>query len=79
MEAFQWVLAALGALAALFVAGSIIWAVIDVLRQTALNQTTRAVWLFLLFTVPLLGVFAWLYWRPKITSSDPRIQNTLKL
>ncbi|WP_431230593.1 PLD nuclease N-terminal domain-containing protein [Paenarthrobacter nicotinovorans] len=49
--------------------GSIIWAVFDVLGEVRLNQTTRILWVLLLFAVPLLGLLAWLYAKPRLAQS----------
>ena len=73
MEAWQWILAGIGVLAAVFVFGSIIWGIFDVLREDRLDQTTRALWLVAMFILPLFGVIAWLYFMPRL--GDPHEVN----
>ncbi|GGJ18075.1 PLDc N-terminal domain-containing protein [Paenarthrobacter histidinolovorans] len=75
MEVWQWALVLLAAASAAFVMGSIIWAVFDVLGEVRLNQTTRILWVLLLFAVPLLGLLAWLYTKPRLAYSG----NSLRL
>lgn len=67
MEALQWVLPAVAGLSAVFVMGSNIWAIFDVLREDRLDQATRIIWVLLLFAAPLLGLLAWLYAKPRLT------------
>lgn len=69
MEVWQWALVLLAAASAAFVMGSIIWAVFDVLGEVRLNQTTRILWVLLLFAVPLHGLLAWLYAKPRLAQS----------
>ena len=68
MEAWQWILVLSAGASAIFVMGSIIWAVFDVLSEVRLDQTTRVLWVVLLFVLPLLGLLAWLYAKPRLTS-----------
>ena len=75
MEVWQWALVLLAAALAAYVIGSIIWAVFDVLGEVRLNQTTRILWVLLLFAVPLLGLLAWLYTKPRLAHSG----NSLRL
>ncbi|SEI77021.1 Phospholipase_D-nuclease N-terminal [Arthrobacter sp. yr096] len=79
MEPWQWALAALAGLSAVFVMGSIIWAVFDVLRDPSLSQTARIIWVLVLFVVPLLGLMAWLYAKPGLrhTAGGVRLRKTL--
>ncbi|SDW04159.1 Phospholipase_D-nuclease N-terminal [Arthrobacter sp. cf158] len=79
MEPWQWALAALAGLSAVFVMGSIIWAVFDVLRDPSLSQTARIIWVLVLFAVPLLGLMAWLYAKPGLrqTAGGVRLRKTL--
>lgn len=69
VEAWQWVLPTAAGLSAVFVMGSIIWAVFDVLGADRLDQTTRVIWVLLLFVAPLFGLLAWLYVKPRLTGS----------
>ncbi|UKA51983.1 PLD nuclease N-terminal domain-containing protein [Arthrobacter sp. FW305-123] len=59
--------------------GSIAWAVFDVLRDRSLSQTARLMWVLALFAVPLLGLMAWLYAKPRLmhTTGGIRLQKTL--
>ncbi|MDI2036787.1 PLDc N-terminal domain-containing protein [Paenarthrobacter nitroguajacolicus] len=79
MEVWQWILVLLAAAAAVFVMGSIIWAMFDVLREVRLDQTARVLWVLLLFAVPLLGLLAWLYAKPRLADSSDilRLRKTL--
>ncbi|WP_374198923.1 PLDc N-terminal domain-containing protein [Paenarthrobacter sp. AR 02] len=79
MDVWQWGLVLLAAASAVFVMGSIMWAVFDVLGEVRLEQTTRILWVLLLFTVPLLGLLAWPYAKPRLAHSanSPRLRQTL--
>ena len=66
MDAWQWPLVVLAALSALFVMASIVWGIFDVLRDDRLNQTATALWVLLLFVVPLPGILAWLWFRTRL-------------
>ncbi|WP_184737569.1 PLDc N-terminal domain-containing protein [Arthrobacter sp. AZCC_0090] len=59
--------------------GSVIWGVFDVIREDRLDQTAKALWLLLLFVLPLFGIAAWLYAKPRLANSDNslRLRNTL--
>ncbi|WP_394357991.1 PLDc N-terminal domain-containing protein [Paenarthrobacter ureafaciens] len=45
---------------------STLWSIFDVRKDDRLGQTTTALWLLLLLAVPLLGLVAWLYARPRL-------------
>ncbi|MFJ4208525.1 PLDc N-terminal domain-containing protein [Paenarthrobacter sp. NPDC089675] len=45
---------------------SIIWGIFDVVRDSRLDEMARALWVLLLFAVPLFGIIAWLYIRPRL-------------
>ncbi|MEV4952486.1 PLDc N-terminal domain-containing protein [Paenarthrobacter nitroguajacolicus] len=79
MEAWQWILVLLAGASAIFVMGSIIWAVFDVFSEVRLDQTTRVLWVVLLFVLPLLGLLAWLYAKPRLASfgNSARLRKTL--
>jgi len=79
MEAWQWALTVLAGLSAVFVMGSIIWAVFDVLGERSLSQTARIVWVLALFAMPLLGLIAWLHAKPRLmqAAGDVRLRKTL--
>ncbi|SEI77093.1 Phospholipase_D-nuclease N-terminal [Arthrobacter sp. yr096] len=79
MEAWQWLLALLAGLSAVFVMGANIWAIFDVQRQDRLDQTSRVIWVMLLFVMPLFGVVVWLYAKPRLSglSSGMRLRKTL--
>lgn len=68
MEAWQWALAILGGLSALFVFGAVIWGIFDVLRENRLDQTSRILWVIAMFILPLFGVIAWLYAKSRLTT-----------
>lgn len=70
MEVWQWALALLAGLSAVFVMGAIIWGVFDVLRKERLDRIARAFWVMLLFVLPLFGILAWLYAKPRLSNSD---------
>ncbi len=72
MEAWEWVLASLAGLSAVFVMGANIWAIFDVLRQDGLDQVTRILWVLMFFVVPLFGVVVWLYAKPRLAGSAGR-------
>ncbi|MFJ4026599.1 PLD nuclease N-terminal domain-containing protein [Paenarthrobacter sp. NPDC089989] len=76
MESLQWVVIGPAAVSAVLVAGSVIWAIFDVLRHGSMNQVTKALWLICLFTLPLAGLLAWLYWRPRTSDSAERVKIT---
>ncbi|MFJ4171651.1 PLD nuclease N-terminal domain-containing protein [Paenarthrobacter sp. NPDC089714] len=80
MESLQWMMIGLAAVAAFFVAGSVIWAIFDVLRQGSMNHVTKTLWLLCLFSLPVGGLVAWLYWRPRTGASAERVKitNTIK-
>ncbi|WP_394357990.1 PLD nuclease N-terminal domain-containing protein [Paenarthrobacter ureafaciens] len=46
--------------------GSVVWGVFDVIRDDRLDHTATALWVLLLFVVPLFGIIAWLYARPRL-------------
>jgi hypothetical protein len=68
MELWEWALAALGVLSALFVFASIVWGMFDVLREERLDQTARILWVLAMFVVPLFGVVAWLYAKSRFST-----------
>jgi cytochrome c-type biogenesis protein CcmH/NrfF len=70
MEPWEWALAALGGLSALFVFGSIIWGIFDVLREDRLDQTTRILWVLAMFILPLFGIVAWLYAKSRLSANS---------
>ncbi|WP_167510388.1 PLD nuclease N-terminal domain-containing protein [Paenarthrobacter nitroguajacolicus] len=74
MEAWQWLLAVLAGLSAVFVIGSNIWAIFDVLREDRLDQTRRVIWVLLLFVMPLFGVVVWLYAKPRLNGLGSRLR-----
>ncbi|WP_454809894.1 PLDc N-terminal domain-containing protein [Paenarthrobacter nitroguajacolicus] len=78
MEAWQWILVLLAGASAIFVMAAIIWAVFDVLSEVRLDQTTRVLWV-LLFVLPLLGLLAWLYAKPRLAGfgSSAGLRKTL--
>ena len=65
MNAWQWAPVVLAAISAVFVMASILWSIFDVRKGDRLDQTTT-LWLLLLLAVPLFGVVAWLYARPRL-------------
>ncbi|MFE4196443.1 PLDc N-terminal domain-containing protein [Paenarthrobacter sp. NPDC056912] len=67
MESWQWLLVLIAGLPAVFVMGAVIWGVLDVLKDDRLDQTARVLWVLLLFVLPLFGILAWLYARPRLT------------
>ncbi|MEJ1113257.1 PLDc N-terminal domain-containing protein [Paenarthrobacter sp. CCNWLY172] len=79
MEAWEWVLASLAGLSAVFVMGANIWAIFDVLRQDGVDQMTRIMWVLMFVVVPLFGVVVWLYSKPQLAglSSGTRLRKTL--
>ena len=79
MEPWEWALAALGALSGLFVFGSIIWGILDVLGEDRLDQMSRILWVLAMFILPLFGIVAWLYAKPRLSASGgpQRLRNTL--
>ncbi|MET3902263.1 PLDc N-terminal domain-containing protein [Paenarthrobacter sp. 4246] len=79
MEAWEWVLASLAGLSAVFVMGANLWAIFDVLRQDGLDQAARIMWVMLFFVVPLFGVVVWLYAKPRLSglSSGMRLRKML--
>ena len=79
MEAWQWIFVLLAGASAIFVMAAIIWAVFDVLSEVRLDQTTRVLWVVLLFVLPLLGLLAWLYAKPRLASfgNSVRLRKTL--
>jgi hypothetical protein len=79
MEPWEWALATLGLLSALFVFGSIIWGIFDVLREHRLDQTSRILWVVAMFILPLFGIGAWLFAKPRLSASgEPQhLRNTL--
>ncbi|WGM21712.1 PLDc N-terminal domain-containing protein [Paenarthrobacter sp. OM7] len=79
MEAWEWVLASLAGLSAVFVMGANLWAIFDVLRQDGLDQAARIMWVMLFFVVPLFGVVVWLYAKTRLAglSSGTRLRKTL--
>ncbi|WP_307028671.1 PLD nuclease N-terminal domain-containing protein [Arthrobacter globiformis] len=79
MEPWEWALAALGVLSGLFVCGSIVWGVFDVLRENRLDQTSRILWVLAMFILPLFGVVAWLSAEPRLSTNGfpQHIRNTL--
>ncbi|MGO4144567.1 PLDc N-terminal domain-containing protein [Paenarthrobacter sp. YAF11_1] len=78
MEAWEWVLASLAGLSAVFVMGANIWAIFDVLRQDSLDQIARIMWVLLFLVVPLFGVVVWVYAKPRLAglSSGMRLRKT---
>ena len=66
MEPWQWLLAIIGVAAIVFVFGSILWGIFDVLREDRLEQTARAVWLVAMFIAPFFAVMAWLFFKPRL-------------
>jgi hypothetical protein len=69
MEPWEWALAALGGLSGLFVFGSIIWGIFDVLGEDRLDQMSRILWVLAMFILPLFGIGAWLYAKPRLSAS----------
>lgn len=74
MEALQWIPAILAGAAALFVMGSIVWGLFDVLGDKRLDQATRTVWALLIFALPLFGILAWLYTKPRIAGGSDHVR-----
>ncbi|MCA4133435.1 PLD nuclease N-terminal domain-containing protein [Arthrobacter sp. M4] len=74
MEPWEWPFVALGGLSVLFILGSIIWGVFDVLREDRLDQTARAIWLVVMFVLPLFGIIAWLYAKSRLAAPNTRLQ-----
>ncbi|MGF6832846.1 hypothetical protein QF015_001011 [Paenarthrobacter sp. TE4293] len=74
MEAWEWVVALLAGLSAVFVMGANIWAIFDVLRQDGLDQMTRVMWVLVFFVVPLFGVVVWLYAKPRPNGLGSRLR-----
>ncbi|MCY1233513.1 hypothetical protein D9M72_460590 [compost metagenome] len=68
MELWEWALAALGVVSALFIMGSIIWGIFDVLREERLDQTARILWVLAMFILPLFGVIVWLFAKSRLSS-----------
>ncbi|WOH19782.1 PLDc N-terminal domain-containing protein [Paenarthrobacter sp. GOM3] len=79
MEAWQWIAVILAGASALYVTGLIVWGVFDVLREDRLDQLTRALWVLLLFVLPVFGILAWLYAKPRIvgTPNSVRLKKAL--
>ncbi|MCD4852602.1 PLDc N-terminal domain-containing protein [Arthrobacter sp. AK01] len=79
MEAWEWILALLAGLSAVFVMGANIWAIFDVVRQDRLDQTSRVIWVLLFFVMPLFGVVVWLYAKPRLAGlgTGMRLRKTL--
>lgn len=79
MEFWQWALVVLAGLSALFVMGSIVWGVFDVIGEDRLDQMTRALWVLAFFVLPLFGIVAWLFAKSKVGGSNgqPNLKNTL--
>ncbi|MEQ4565268.1 PLDc N-terminal domain-containing protein [Paenarthrobacter sp. CAP02] len=74
MEAWQWIPVILAGASALYVTGLIVWGVFDVLREDRLDQLARALWVLLLFVLPVFGILAWLYAKPRIVGAPTTIR-----
>ena len=70
MELWQWALVVLAGLSAIFVMGAVVWGVFDIIRDQRLNQSATALWILVIFAVPLFGIVAWLYAKPRLGSPD---------
>lgn len=78
METLQWVLAVIPGAIFVMLTGSFVWAVFDVIGDLRLDQMTKALWVVALFTLPIFGVLAWLYAKPRVGMPAPvRLKNTL--
>ena len=79
MEVWQWILVVLAALSAAFVMGSVIWGIFDVIREDRMDQTVRAIWVLAILVLPLFGIIAWLYAKPRlgIPNSGINLKETL--
>jgi Phospholipase_D-nuclease N-terminal len=66
MEALPWVLAVIPGAIFVVLTGSFVWAVFDVIGELGLDQMTKALWVVALFTLPIFGVLAWLYAKPRV-------------
>lgn len=67
MELWQWFLAILGGASVVFIVGAIVWGIFDVLRDPQLDPTSRVGWVLALVFLPLFGIIAWLYAKPKLS------------
>ncbi|WP_416399572.1 PLDc N-terminal domain-containing protein [Burkholderia sp. LFS038] len=67
MELWQWALVILGGASAIFVLGAIVWGIWDVLGDPRVDPAFRIVWVLVMAFVPLFGIVAWLYAKPKLS------------
>jgi energy-converting hydrogenase Eha subunit H len=67
MELWQWGLALLGGASAVFICGAITWGIFDVVRDRRLDPSLRVGWLLVVAFLPLFGIAAWLYAKPKLS------------
>nr|WP_238340944.1 PLDc N-terminal domain-containing protein [Pseudarthrobacter oxydans] len=69
MELWQWVLALLGGAFVVFILGAIIWGIFDVIGNARLDPAVRIGWVLVMVFVPIFGIVAWLYAKPKLYRS----------
>ncbi|MFB9402740.1 PLDc N-terminal domain-containing protein [Pseudarthrobacter polychromogenes] len=69
MELWQWVLALLGGASVVFILGAIIWGIFDALGNARLDPAFRIGWVLVMAFVPLFGIVAWLYAKPRLSRS----------
>lgn len=69
VELWQWALAILGGVSATFILAAIVWGMWDVLGDIRLDPASRIVWVLVMAFVPLFGVIAWLYAKPRLSST----------
>ena len=78
MEALYWLLAVIPVLIFVVLTGSFVWAVFDVIGDLRLDQMTKALWVVALFSLPIFGVLAWMYAKPRVgMPATVRLKNTL--
>lgn len=69
MEVWEWFFVALGFAATVYIVGTMIWAIMDILKQIQLPRTTKAFWVAVVAIVPIIGAVIWIYAKPQVLGS----------
>lgn len=61
MDTVSVVVGIVGVLVSIAVLSMVIWAIVEIARDTAVDPLSRLIWLVLVVCAPIIGTLAWMY------------------
>lgn len=73
MDIWEWLVVGLGVVAVLYILGTVVWAIFDVLKQDHLQSSDKVLWVAIVAFVPLFGAVIWMWVKPRALRATPKL------